>query len=420
MGAKMETLIPQTFLRVADKFYPRFIDKDREVKLGATHLYIFLFSSCYHTGECSFSMEALADACKGSERAARTYINTLVRYGYIAVSRNRGSCNSYRLLKSPRLMSLLRRLGYDTDIFTPRHRQIQPVAEAVSAAPSSKEDKREKSNISPLSPLPMTSTRNDSPSRCVSAPAQKRACATGGVCPPEISGRGDFLSCPERDEAPEGQSSSQRTMTDSRKAGTKRSADGAVGTTTPAFLPAAFVRLCFERLWNIWPIKQGKLSAERTFISLARAGRLPGIDALLGVVERNKREDSRWVRGYVPLLSNWLRGERWNDEPFQHGAACGVDASSGMQAVPLAPPAKELPTAKLAPEERAKADEAGTVFDAFGRLWPSEARGRICAALCRARARGFAPEKLLDRARESMAGAMPLPSFGDWLERVYA
>lgn len=412
----METLIPQTFLHVADKFYPRFIDKDREVKLGATHLYIFLFSSCYHTGECSFSMEALADACKGSERAARTYINTLVRYGYIAVSRNRGSCNSYRLLKSPRLMSLLRRLGYDTDIFTPRHRQIQPVAEAVSAAPSSKEDKREKSNISPLSPLPMTSTRNDSPSRCVSAPAQKRACATGGVCPPEISGRGDFLSRPERDEAPEGRSSSQRTMTDSRKAGRKRSADSAVVATDLAFLLAAF-----DRLWGVWPIKQGRLSAERTFCSLARAGRLPGIDVLLGAVERLQNCDSRWARGYIPNLANWLQGERWNDEPFRRdGTACGVDASSGMQAVPLTPPAKELPKAKLAPEERVKADEVGTVFDAFSRLWPSEVRGRICAALCRARARGFSPEKLLDRAKESLTGTMPPPAFGDWLEGVCA
>ena len=207
------------------------------------------------------------------------------------------------------------------------------------------------------------------------------------------------------------------------KAGTKRSADGAVGTTSPASLPAAFARLCFERLFQAWPIKQGKLSAERTFYSLARAGRLPDIDALLGVVERFKSCDSRWKRGYVPNLTGWLQGERWNDEPFRqdgYGAACGVDASSGMQAVPLAPPAKELPTAKLAPEERAKADEAGTVFDAFSRLWPSEARGRICAALCRARARGFSPEKLLDRARESMAGAMPPPSFDAWLEGVYA
>ena len=205
------------------------------------------------------------------------------------------------------------------------------------------------------------------------------------------------------------------------KAGTKRSADGAVGTTTPAFLPAACERLCFERLFQAWPIKQGKLSAERTFCSLARAGRLPDIDALLGVVERFRREDSRWMRGYVPNLTGWLQGERWNDEPFRRdGAARGVDASSGARAEPPAPPVKELPPARLAPEERAKADEAGNVFDAFSRLWPSEARGRICAALCRARARGFAPEKLLDRARESMAGAMPPPSFDAWLEGVYA
>ena len=200
------------------------------------------------------------------------------------------------------------------------------------------------------------------------------------------------------------------------KAGTKRSADGAVGTTSPAFLPAAF-----DRLFQAWPIKQGKLSAERTFCSLARAGRLPGIDALLGVVERFRREDSRWMRGYVPNLTGWLQGERWNDEPFRRdGTACDVDASSGMQAVPLTPPAKELPKAKLAPEERVKADEVGTVFDAFSRLWPSEVRGRICAALCRARARGFSPEKLLDRAKESLTGTMPPPSFDAWLEGVYA
>ena len=205
-------------------------------------------------------------------------------------------------------------------------------------------------------------------------------------------------------------------MTYSRKAGTKRSADGAVGTTSPAFLPAAF-----DRLFQAWPIKQGRLSAERTFRSLARAGRLPDIDALLGVVERFRREDSRWMRGYVPNLTGWLQGERWNDEPFRRdGAACGVDTSSGTQAVPLAPPAKELPPAKRTPEERAKADEAGKVFDAFSRLWPSEVRGKICAALCRARALGFSPEKLLDQARESMAGAMPPPSFDAWLEGVYA
>ena len=419
----MKTLVPQNFLRVADKFYPRFIDMDQEVGIGPSHLYTFLFGSCYHTGECSYLMKTLADVCKGSERTARNYINILRQYGYIAVSRDWTSSNgrnSYRLLQSPRIMSLLKRLGYDPDsLFLPEDRQIMPVGAADSAGPSYKEDKKEeKRYTTPLSPLPTTSTGDVSPSRRVSAPAQTRACATGGVCPPNLSGRGDFLSRPKRAETPEGRSLTQRSRIDSMKAGTKRSADGAVGTTSPAFLPAAF-----ERLFQAWPIKQGRLSAERTFRSLARAGRLPDIDALLGVVEHFRREDSRWMRGYVPNLTGWLQGERWNDEPFRqdgYGAACGVDASSGMQAVPLAPPAKELPTAKLAPEERAKADEAGTVFDAFSRLWPSEARGRICAALCRARARGFAPEKLLDRARESMAGAMSPLTFDAWLEGVYA
>ena len=417
----MKTLVPQNFLRVADKFYPRFIDMDQEVGLGASHLYAFLFISSLHTGECSVPMETLALVCKGCERTARTYLGILRHYEYIDVRRDWTSSNGrsvYRLLRSPRLMSLLERLGYETDsLFLSEDRKNVPVGAAKSAGPSFKEDKKEeKRDITPLSPLPTTSTSEVPPSRHVSAPAQTRACATGGVRPPEVFGRGDFLSRPKRAETPEGRSLAQRSRIDSMKAGTKRSADGAVGTTSPAFLPAAF-----DRLFQAWPIKQGRLSAERTFCSLARAGRLPGIDVLLGAVERLQNCDSRWARGYIPNLANWLQGERWNDEPFRRdGTACDVDASSGMQAVPLTPPAKELPKAKLAPEERVKADEVGTVFDAFSRLWPSEVRGRICAALCRARARGFSPEKLLDQARESMAGAMPPPSFDAWLEGVYA
>ena len=417
----MKTLVPQNFLRVADKFYPRFIDLDREVGLGASHLYAFLFVSSLHTGECSVPMETLALVCKGCERTARTYLGILRHYEYIDVRRDWTSSNGrsvYRLLRSPRLMSLLERLGYETDsLFLSEDRKNVPVGAAKSAGPSYKEDKKEeKRDSTPLSPLPTTSTGDVPPSRRVSAPAQTRACATGGVCPPKLSGRGDFLSRPTRAETPEGRSLAQRSRIYSMKAGTKRSADGAVGTTSPAFLPAAF-----ERLFQAWPIKQGRLSAERTFRSLARAGRLPDIDALLGVVEHFRREDSRWMRGYVPNLTGWLQGERWNDEPFRRdGAACGVDTSSGTQAVPLAPPVKELPKAKLAPEERVKADEVGTVFDAFSRLWPSEVRGRICAALCRARARGFSPEKLLDRAKESLTGTMPPPAFGDWLEGVCA
>ena len=417
----MKTLVPQNFLRVADKFYPGFIDKDQEVELGASHLYAFLFSSSYHTGECSFPMETLADVCKCSERTARNYVNTLRHYGYVDVSRNWTSSNgrnTYRLLKSPRLMSLLKRLGYDTDsLFLSEDRKKVPVGAAESAGPSYKEDKREDKNITPLSPLPTTS--KTPPATAPTAPAPSLTEVSRGACgtySPETVGRGDFLSRPKRAETPEGRSLTRQSTIASMKAGKKRSANSAAGTAGSAFLLANF-----ERLWSVWSIKQGRLSAERVFCSLARAGRLPGIDTLLGVVERFQSCDSRWRRGYIPNLANWLQGERWNDEPFRRdGTACGVDASSDTRAVPLAPPAKELPMAKLAPEERVKADEAGNVFDAFSALWPSEARGRICAALCRARARGFAPEKLLDRARESLAGAMPPPTFGDWLEGVYA
>ena len=154
----MKTLVPQNFLRVADKFYPRFIDLDREVGLGASHLYAFLFVSSLHTGECSVPMETLALVCKGCERTARTYLGILRHYEYIDVRRDWTSSNGrsvYRLLRSPRLMSLLKRLGYETDsLFLSEDRKNVPVGAAKSAGPSFKEDKKEeKRDIPPFPPF---------------------------------------------------------------------------------------------------------------------------------------------------------------------------------------------------------------------------------------------------------------------------
>lgn len=72
----------------------------------------------------------------------------------------------------------------------------------------------------------------------------------------------------------------------------------------------------FQRVWAIYPVKQGHDVALRLFLSLGRARRLPDLDVLLAAITAHTKQDSRWQRGKIPLLHRWLREGRWADLPF--------------------------------------------------------------------------------------------------------
>ena len=78
----------------------------------------------------------------------------------------------------------------------------------------------------------------------------------------------------------------------------------------------------FEQLWAAWPqsatwvMPRNRQLALRVYRRMRRAGQLPPIEKLLGIVEQYKLNDSRWLNGYPPECSNWLYSRQFDKAPF--------------------------------------------------------------------------------------------------------
>jgi len=69
----------------------------------------------------------------------------------------------------------------------------------------------------------------------------------------------------------------------------------------------------FQRLWSAYPLKVGKGAALRAFEKLKPDSE--DVDELILHLEERKKYDAKWVEGkYIPHLSSWLNGHRWEDE----------------------------------------------------------------------------------------------------------
>jgi hypothetical protein len=73
----------------------------------------------------------------------------------------------------------------------------------------------------------------------------------------------------------------------------------------------------FPEFWAVYPVKKGKAAALRSW-------KAKGCDAIadqiIAHVRRMEREDSDWLRGFIPHGSTYITGERWDDEPKREGA----------------------------------------------------------------------------------------------------
>ena len=384
----MKTLVPARFLRVRDKFVPDFLFEDTELSRGAGYLYVYLFSRSYYHGVCRVSQERLAHVGKCCVRSVQTYLRELVELQYLEIHRDPDSGRSvYRLLRSPRVLGLIRaaeQAALEEVFFVPGDTQNLPEGGA-NFAPAIK--KKEEIYISPLSPLP------DHPVRASSNAAR---CMPPSPPARHPHGRGGFLSSRSGEERR--RLSLRRTSDDARERQTERTAAEAD----------------FERLFAAWPVKKDRRTAERIFHSLRRAGRLPDIDTLLATVERFQREDKHWRNGCPPLLTSWLRGERWHDEPFQpQQAEIRVEAP-----VTLPRPLPETRPVPFTEAERRGMGEFAAVTRGLRALWPSEG-GAIPAALTRAKLRGISLPGLLARAQAFARDAARPVSFGDWMREVW-
>ena len=107
-----------------------------------------------------------------------------------------------------------------------------------------------------------------------------------------------------------------------------------------SFVGAAISLPDFEKVYARYPRKEAKGLARMAWLRLAKNGDLPQTSVILASIERFigshdwQRENGR----FIPHLSNFLKGERWNDAP------------SG-EAVPQPAPTKESEQLRLAQEQ---------------------------------------------------------------------
>ena len=273
----MRTFTPKSlFLHVRDKFLPTFIRRDPSVSGNASYLYEMLFDFCGDKDHCYPTQSTLALLCKTTVRSVQNYIAELTRTGYIAVRKDeKTGRNIYYLLLSEHLLALLRKLGIPT-----HGMQTSSNASARGAHEKFSHDIRvnKKQEITPLSPLPVQEV-SSSPS------CRNRTGHPGSApLPQRVQGRGDFFSLSQ----------------------------------TRLHRPAHE----FEQLWAAWPqtaswaMPRNRQHALREFQRLSRAGVLPPIEKLLGIVEQYKTTDSRWLNGYPSELSNWLRTRQFEKAPL--------------------------------------------------------------------------------------------------------
>lgn len=72
----------------------------------------------------------------------------------------------------------------------------------------------------------------------------------------------------------------------------------------------------FLSCWQVYPVQQGQEAAWREWMRLHGNGALPEAYAIRDAILTLAQEDSRWQRGKIKNMDNWLSGKGWNDKPF--------------------------------------------------------------------------------------------------------
>lgn len=342
------TFVPTSlFFHVRDKYQPAFIGHDQGVSTGASYVYILIFTACGEKDHCWLSQTTMALRSKSSVRTIQNYLNELVKTDYISIRKDEHGRNIYTLLLSDRLIALLRKLGIPTH--DPRITAEEPHENFSHDIRVNK-----KQDITPLSPLPVREV-SSSPS------CRNRTGHPGSApLPQRVSRRGDFSS---------------RT--------------GASQTTHVLYRPTEHE---FERLWAAWPqtvtwaMPRNRQLALRVYRRMERAGQLPPIEKLLGIVEQYKLNDSRWLNGYPPELSNWLYTRQFEKAPLVRPkkTAFGKFVPAEPVLTPEERQQAELYRARI--EELQKRFNQPTVSasptpsqdaDALIALWPEPERQRV-------------------------------------------
>lgn len=105
-------------------------------------------------------------------------------------------------------------------------------------------------------------------------------------------------------------------------------------SNTPPYPPKSLWRAeaeaAFQRVWEVWPVREARESALRLWRRLWRSEERPQLDVILASIKENEARNPRWKRGFVPFLAKWLKGRRWED-----ALPGSATASQAQSAVPV-------------------------------------------------------------------------------------
>lgn len=73
----------------------------------------------------------------------------------------------------------------------------------------------------------------------------------------------------------------------------------------------------FNRLRDSYPRREKIGDARKVYRRMKSKGLLPPVDELLADIVRRKKSSQWNQKCYIPLLSNYLEGERWEDENLE-------------------------------------------------------------------------------------------------------
>lgn len=280
----MKIFEPRQALRVEDKFFPNFFFNGRSrLTPSARHIYSCLYSSKSSRPDWRPLQTDLAVATGYSVRTIQTRLKELETQGYLVIHRPTSGAMSYLTyeLLVHEAMSDVEMVDRGTGT-----KSFPAAGETIS--PRLMKDIKEKKRINtPLSPLSCGRAPG------VVGPLPEQRVERGESFPAGEAGTG----CPM--PSPSGREQIKQAAR-CRPSRPEPSGD-------------------FDRLWAAWPNRQAEKPARRLFNALRRRGRLPALSSLLATIQRFQAEDSAWKRNYVPRLDNWLRDERWSDEPRRTG-----------------------------------------------------------------------------------------------------
>lgn len=77
----------------------------------------------------------------------------------------------------------------------------------------------------------------------------------------------------------------------------------------------------FEKAWELYPKKEAKGLARTAWLRLQREGLLPPVAQIESAIRHFMGTES-WQREqgrFVPQMSNWLKGQRWQDDAVTGG-----------------------------------------------------------------------------------------------------